>query len=555
MTHFLSLYFHFSRFAVRLGILNYEASSGFISRFFSRHNVKSFIASGDAEECPDVESIIQPWWDEVLRPALLQYRPQDVFNCDETSFFYQMMPWRTYAFRGEKVWGIKPSKKHVILMLTANMDGTEKLPCVIIGTTKRLMCLRQYNMETSEMPCWYYHNDKAWMTGFLFNEIMCCINARMQAQDRKILMVMDNMSTHHVGETYSNIELLFLPPNTTPITQPMDQGIIHSVKCRYRRFLANMYLVKAENCEDPVKLIQSLDIKRAVDIITRCWSEVSPGLIANCFRHARFVKLDSADAAVPLRLMSQVEDPDMVLPRNVWDSIQVNLGFSLEFEEYAEGDCVADDEGNIMEQLAAPVIPDLHSFLATIAHQRVFLQKNNMPKAQELLVSLEKELIQGKSRALKQSRLDRFFSVRTLPARVRDSTPPVIDLCGEDEPVVEAEDASSGFGSVCASSQSSISTFFWTLSTPSASQRSSCVHESSEPVSPVCSEGLSSQEEIFNVLQMSPLSPLPARTSAARETPGSSSSTTSCHWKLAAVAEQAEADQMMDYFFDSGDSD
>ena len=437
------------------------------------------------------------------------------------------------------------------------------------------------------MPCWYYHNNKAWMTGFLFNEIMRCINTHMQAQDWKILMVMDNVLTHHVGETYSNIELLFLPPNTMPITQPMDQGIIRSVKCRYRRFLANMYLVEAENREDPVKLIRSLDIKWAVDIIARCWSKVSPGLIANCFRHARFVKPDSADAAVPPRPTSRVEDPGAVLPRNVWDSIQVNLGFSLEFEEYAEGDCVedpnqpltdddivqcvcemnvaledlpegedpdvADDKGNIVEHPAAPIIPDFHAFLAMIAHQRAFLQKNDMLKAQELLDSLEKELIQGKSRALKQSRLDRFFSVRTSPMRVRDSTPPVIDLCSEDEPAVEAEDASSGFGSVCASSQSSISTFFRTLSTPSASQRSSCVY--SEPASPVCSEGLSLQEEIFNPPPMSPLSPLPAETSAARETPGLSSSTTSCHWKLAAVAEQEEADQIMDYFFESGDSD
>ena len=102
------------------------------------------------------------------------------------------------------------------------------------------------------MLCWYYHNDKVWMMGFLFNEIMRRINACMQAQDRKILMVMDNVLTHHVGATYSNVELLFLPPNTTPIMQPMDQGIIRSVKCHYRRFLANMYLVEAENREDPV---------------------------------------------------------------------------------------------------------------------------------------------------------------------------------------------------------------------------------------------------------------------------------------------------------------
>ncbi len=216
---------------------------------------------------------------------------------------------------------------------------------------------------------------------------------------------------------------------------------------------------------------------------------------------------------------------------------------------------IADDKGNVVEQPAAPVIQDFHSFLSMIAHQRVFLQKHDMPKAQELLDSLEKELIQGKSRALKQRRLDRFFSVRTSPTRVRDSAPPVIDLSGEDEPVVEAEDASLGFGSVCASSQSSLSSFFQTPSTPSALQRSSCAQHDLEPASPIFSEGLSSQEEIFNAPPMSPLSPLPAGTSAVMENPGSSSSTTSSCWKLAAMAEQAEADEMMEYFFDSGDLD
>ena len=54
------------------------------------------------------------------------------------------------------------------------------------------------------------------------------------------------------------------------------------------------------------------------------------------------MKPDSADAAVPPRPRSWVEEPDTVLPRNVWDSIQVNLSFSLEFEEYAEGDFVED---------------------------------------------------------------------------------------------------------------------------------------------------------------------------------------------------------------------
>ncbi len=146
VTPFLSHSFNFSRFVACLGLPNYEASLGFISQFFSQHNVKSFITSGNVDECPDVKSVIQPWWDEVLQPALLQYRPQDIFNYDETSFFYQMMPWRTYAFCGEKVLGIKPSKKCVTLMLTANMEQKSCLAwssrpwsdwCVYASTTWR----------------------------------------------------------------------------------------------------------------------------------------------------------------------------------------------------------------------------------------------------------------------------------------------------------------------------------------------------------------------------------------------------------------------------------
>ncbi len=69
-----------------------------------------------------------------------------------------------------------------------------------------------------------YHNDKAWMTGFLFHEIMRRINARIQAQDLQILMVMDNVSTHHVGETYSNIELLFFHPTPRWSHSPWTRG-------------------------------------------------------------------------------------------------------------------------------------------------------------------------------------------------------------------------------------------------------------------------------------------------------------------------------------------
>ena len=44
-------------------------------------------------------------------------------------------------------------------------------------------------------------------------------------------MLADNVSSHKVNDLeLSNVKLYFLPPNTTTQLQPLDQGIIYSLK-------------------------------------------------------------------------------------------------------------------------------------------------------------------------------------------------------------------------------------------------------------------------------------------------------------------------------------
>ena len=40
----------------------------------------------------------------------------------------------------------------------------------------------------------------------------------------------------------TNIMLVFLPPNTTAKTQPMDAGVIRNIKAHYRKNLAKLRL-------------------------------------------------------------------------------------------------------------------------------------------------------------------------------------------------------------------------------------------------------------------------------------------------------------------------
>jgi len=54
----------------------------------------------------------------------------------------------------------------------------------------------------------------------------------MRRADRNILLLMDNAKCHETEnlETLSNVRVYFLPPNTTSYLQPIDQGIIYSLK-------------------------------------------------------------------------------------------------------------------------------------------------------------------------------------------------------------------------------------------------------------------------------------------------------------------------------------
>ncbi|CAI5491923.1 unnamed protein product [Closterium sp. Naga37s-1] len=73
------------------------------------------------------------------------------------------------------------------------------------------------------------------------------LNAAMYAEDRNIVLLLDNASSHVVkseGATLedlfgfytlllSNIRLVYLPPNTTCFTHPLDQGFMATAKARY----------------------------------------------------------------------------------------------------------------------------------------------------------------------------------------------------------------------------------------------------------------------------------------------------------------------------------
>lgn len=311
------------RFASELQYQDWVCSRGFLQRFCKRYAVVSKRICGEANDCADITTFT----DEVLLPLLLKFDPEDIYNADETSLYYKLLPSRTYAFRGEQVIGGRSSKDRLTLMLCSNMNGTDKLKPLIIGKTKNPRVLKSvYNMSTADLPVHYYSSANGWMTGFIFNSWLSKWNSKLARDHRNVLLLLDNAPSH-VVENYSNITIQFLPPNTTSKLQPMDQGVLRLVKLGYRSRIADHYLDGVQNNEHAKDIIKKLDLKVACDFVCAAWKKVNANTIQNCFSKAGFVQ------SVPLPAQ---EDPHP--HRNVWEHIQDAFDMDIEFESYATSD-------------------------------------------------------------------------------------------------------------------------------------------------------------------------------------------------------------------------
>ena len=68
------------------------------------------------------------------------------------------------------------------------------------------------------------------MNSEIFEEWVCKLERKFCADDRKITLVIDNCPVHPSISNLTNVQIVFLPPNTTSILQTIDQGVIRSLK-------------------------------------------------------------------------------------------------------------------------------------------------------------------------------------------------------------------------------------------------------------------------------------------------------------------------------------
>ena len=269
------------KFAEELNNTAFAASNGWLERFRTRHQISFKVLSGESDSA-DLQEAQN--FASRFKELCEGYAVEDIFNADETGLFFRALPKKTLLEKYQKSEGKKFSKERISIMLCSSMLG-EKLKPFVIGKAKRPRCFK--NVNVNGLPITWKANKKAWMTSVLFEEWLKDLNMKMIAQNRKILLFVDQCPSHCEVQL-SNIKLKFLPCNTTSLVQPLDQGIIKNFKTLYRNLFIKHLIAESATQSAEQLASYKINLLDAVHWVDEAWKQVNESCIKNCFRKAGF---------------------------------------------------------------------------------------------------------------------------------------------------------------------------------------------------------------------------------------------------------------------------
>ena len=178
------------------------------------------------------------------------------------------------------------SKERLTIALCASVMG-EKLTPLIIGKSAKPRCFK--NISIKSITLTYLSNKKAWMTSYIFDNWLRTFNDKMRREERNVLLFLDNAPSHpHIS--LSNIKLQFFPPNTTSCTQPMDQGIIQTVKLKFRTRQLQYVLnsMDKDKTKSGPEILRQIYVLDTIYWIDTAWNAVEAETIKKCFNKSVF---------------------------------------------------------------------------------------------------------------------------------------------------------------------------------------------------------------------------------------------------------------------------
>jgi hypothetical protein len=185
--------------------------------------------AGSAQVNEESEAVM-----EEIRKSSEDYKAKDLYNMDESSYYWKTKPYRSLSTLETS--GKKIDKARITVALTCNATGTDQLLIWYISTACYPNCFCAESLSTLDHSgVFWRYNKTTWINHHIMKEYLYWFNNQMRIKGKKALLLMDNFSAHELSvklmeeaKELTHTEVIWLLPNATSIYQPLDQGIIQN---------------------------------------------------------------------------------------------------------------------------------------------------------------------------------------------------------------------------------------------------------------------------------------------------------------------------------------
>lgn len=168
--------------------------------------------------------------------------PKRVFNCDESGFYLSPKEKQVLVRKGsKKVYNrtVNDEKENITVLLTVSADGVMQPPMTLFPYKKRIPS----SIHKKYPKSWGIgHSESGWMTGETFYEYMTNVFHPWILNNNiplPVLFFLDGHASHinlHLSQfcKENGIILTAFYPNATHCLQPLDVGVFHPIKNKWR---------------------------------------------------------------------------------------------------------------------------------------------------------------------------------------------------------------------------------------------------------------------------------------------------------------------------------
>ncbi|XP_067125817.1 tigger transposable element-derived protein 1-like [Centruroides vittatus] len=362
---------------------SFKASRGWFDNFKKRTGIHSVVRHGEAasSDVKAAEAYIKTFSELIEAKG---YIPQQVFNCDETGLFWKRMPNRTYITAEEMMMpGHKPMKDRLTLALCANASGDCKIKPLLVYHSENPRAFKSHKILKEKLQVMWRANPKAWVTRKFFVEWINLVfgpSVKKYLQENNLpmqaLLVLDNAPAHPPNleddllEEFKFIKVLYLPPNTTPILQPMDQQVISNFKKLYTKHIFRHCFEVTENTNLTLREFwkDHFDIVICLKIIDQAWLGVTTRTLTSAWKKLW-------PEAVVERAFEGLE-PEVSVVEEI---VSLGKSMGLEVDERDVNELVEEQS----QELTTEELHDLHSQQQTVVQRKISFEEE--PEMEEVI--------------------------------------------------------------------------------------------------------------------------------------------------------------------------